>query len=122
MKKVLIIDDDKILLRALSDKFQREGYEVIAAADGNEGLQKITGVDKPDIVLLDIVMPVKDGITMLKEMRAMDFVKDIPVILLTNLSDATNTMQAVQNGVHDYLIKSDWKIDDVVKVVAERIG
>ena len=121
MSKILIVEDEISLANALKDKLEREGYETVIAVNGQEGIDKAVKTH-PDAILLDIIMPVKDGITMLKEMKTIESIKDIPVVLLTNLSDSNTTMQAISNGVHDYLIKSDWKIDDVVKVIAEKVA
>ncbi len=74
------------------------------------------------MILLDIVMPVKDGMSMLGDLKENSQTRDIPVILLSNLSDPEKAIMAMKEGVYDYLVKSDWKIEDVVLKVAERLG
>lgn len=121
MKKILIVEDERPLLKALSEKFNNEGFEVLKAGDGKEGLDMAL-TKEPDIILLDIVMPVMDGISMLKNLRRDNSGKDIPVIILTNLSDAEHTADALENKAYDFLVKSDWKLEDVVKKVKEKLN
>jgi DNA-binding response OmpR family regulator len=119
--KILIVDDEESLSEALRVKFELDGFEVFIAKDGEEGLD-IAMNKKPDIILLDIIMPKMDGLTMLKYLRTSDSGKSIPVIVLSNLSDDEKIAEALATGSHDYLIKSDWKIEDVVKRVKEKLG
>ncbi|MDD3647412.1 MAG: response regulator [Candidatus Dojkabacteria bacterium] len=119
-KTILIVEDDAPILQALVDKFTNEGFDVIQASDGEEGLAKAKE-EKPDVILLDIVMPKMDGISMLKELRASDWGKEMPVFLLTNLSDMDKISESVQIGISGYMIKSDWKLEDVVKKVQEKL-
>jgi len=123
MKKILIVEDEQDLREALTDKLTREGFEVLGAKNGEEGL-KVALAARPDLILLDIVMPVMDGMTMMKKLREEnEWGKNVSVILLTNLSA---TDQIIRGIVEDepayYLVKSDWKIEDVVKKVRERLS
>jgi len=118
---VEIVDDELSLLEVLTDKFSKEGFKVLRAKNGKDGL-KVALTEHPDIILLDIIMPVMDGMTMLKKLREDEWGKDAKVIILTNLSDNEKTAQALADGSNDYLVKSDWKIEDVVKKVEERLG
>ncbi len=115
-KKILIIEDEIALSQVLSDKFVQEGFEVKTGSDGQEGLE-IALAWKPDMILLDIVMPRMDGMTMLHKLRAAPEGKNLPVILLTNLSDTENVYDAMANGVYDFLVKSHWDIDELVHEV-----
>ena len=116
-----IVEDELSLLEVLTDKFSKEGFKVLRAKNGKDGL-KVALTEHPDIILLDIIMPVMDGMTMLKKLREDEWGKDAKVIILTNLSDNEKTAQALADGSNDYLVKSDWKIEDVVKKVEERLG
>src|SRR4030042_2794089 len=113
-KKILIVDDEPALLAALVDKFTRAGFTVLIAENGKEGL-KFAFKNKPDLILLDIIMPIMDGITMLYKLRKDPWGKRVKVILLTNLSDPGKITKALTQSVNGYLVKSDWKIKDVVK-------
>ncbi len=102
------------------DKFKSEGFLVTSAKDGQEGLN-LAITDHPDLILLDIIMPVMDGMTMLSQLRQDPWGKTVPVILLTNLSEAEKVVESLREGVYDYLVKSDWKLEDIVKKVREKL-
>jgi DNA-binding response OmpR family regulator len=119
--KILVIEDEKPLLNALSAKLQMEGFEIIEAENGKDGLKSALR-EKPDLILLDIILPKMDGITVLENLRKDSWGKKAKVIILTNLSDWSNTSKAVNLNVHDYLVKSDWQIKDVVKKVKNKLG
>jgi two-component system, OmpR family, alkaline phosphatase synthesis response regulator PhoP len=118
---ILIVDDEKSLLKALMDKFGKEGFRILTAENGEKGLN-LALEEKPEIILLDIIMPKMDGIAVIKKLRADKRTKDIPVILLTNLFDNDRLVEAARMGVFDYLVKSDWKIEDVVRKVKEKLN
>jgi len=120
-KILLVVEDNQPLREVIKDKFLKEGFEVLEASDGAQGLN-IFSKEKPDIILLDIIMPVMDGITMLKKLRRLEAGKKVPVIVLTNLAEVGITAEALEHGVHDYLIKSDWKLEQVVEKVNEKLG
>lgn len=120
-KKLLIVEDERALSDLLRDKFESEGFEVATAGDGMAGLEKALSW-QPDVMLLDIVMPKMDGLTMLHKLREDSKGKNIQVILLTNLSDTQKVYEAMASGVFDYLVKSNWEIDDLVKEVKAKVS
>ncbi|MEK7588367.1 MAG: response regulator [Patescibacteria group bacterium] len=120
---ILIVEDEVSLRNALCDKFKREGFNVFEAKDGEVGLV-VARKEKPDIILLDIVMPKMDGMSMLKKLRADGpWSKSVPVMLLTNLGadDKEMAKDIVEDELTSYLVKSNWAINDVVKKVKERL-
>lgn len=119
--KILVIDDEKPLVDAIFDKFNREGFEVLTATNGQEGL-KIALDQQPDMILLDIVMPVMDGITMLSKLREDPWGKKAKVILLTDLPDPEKLSGDVLKSVSGYFVKSNWKLVDVAKQVKEKLS
>lgn len=119
-KKILVVEDEIPMLKALRERLEMENLKVIEARDGERGL-KLTISEKPDLILLDIVMPKMDGIAMLKKLNGMEEGKDIPVIILTNLSGYENVVEELNNDTYEYLIKSDWNIGDVVNRVKEKL-
>lgn len=123
-KKILIVEiveDEPSLIEALRNKLNKEGFSVLEARNGKIGLD-LALKERPDLILLDIIMPVMDGLTMLQELRKKDeWGKNVPVIILTNLSDDKKVMEAVKEGSYDYLIKSDWSINEVISKVRERL-
>ncbi|MBU0546257.1 response regulator [Patescibacteria group bacterium] len=119
--KILIVEDELPLLEILSDKFLEANFEVFRAEDGEAGLEEALK-NHPDMILLDILLPKMDGLEMLGKLRDDDWGKNAQVILLTNLSDSEKVAEATKLGTYDYLVKSDWKLDDVVKKVNEKLG
>lgn len=120
-KKLLIIEDDEILLRVLVDKFTNRQVEVLSAKNGERGLE-LALMEHPDMILLDIVMPKMDGLTVLKRLKKDNWGKNVPVIILTNLSDADTVDMAMKLGVYDYLVKIDWTLEDVFAKVENKLG
>ena len=119
--KILIVEDEAVLSTVLADKFIKENFEVVVAKDGKQGLNAALSAH-PDCILVDILMPVMDGIAMLRELRKDAWGKNANVFMLTNLSSAERELDSQTLGAKDYLIKTDWKLKDVVKKVKEKIG
>lgn len=120
-KKILIVDDEIFLARALSDRLVSEGYSVAVAKDGEEGLRKIFA-ESPDLVLLDLVMPKMDGIAMLKALRGDPRGQIVPVIVLSNLNNAQSMDESLASGAQDFLVKVNNTLDDVARVVKKRLA
>ncbi|MBZ9569875.1 response regulator [Patescibacteria group bacterium] len=120
-KTILVIEDDAPTLQALVDTFTSEGFHVLKAKDGKKGLE-LALKEHPDLVLLDIIMPKMDGMTMLKKLREDEWGKDVQVVILTNLSSVEKTAEALKGRVYDYFVKTNWKLEDLVKRVKERLG
>lgn len=119
-RTVLIVEDQFSMAEALSLKLKKE-YEVLVANDGEEGVN-IAFKMHPDLVMLDIMMPKMDGLTAMKKIREDDdWGADVPIIMLTNMSDPGHVAEAAKVGVYDFLVKTDWRLDDVVKFVKEKI-
>lgn len=119
-KIILVVEDEAPLRNALGDKFEREGFSVLKARNGEEGLE-IAMSKHPDLILLDVMMPVMSGMAMFKQLREDVWGKSVKVIMLTNLNDTENVASAMEQGSYDYFVKSDWKIEDVVAKVKERL-
>ncbi len=120
--KILIVEDEEILLTALSEELRQEGFNVVGAKDGVEGVEMAIK-EKPDLILLDLVMPRLDGIGALKQMKDNAEIKDLPVVILTNLSDYDKISDALSLGAMDYLVKANYRLEDLVnkiKTVLER--
>ena len=108
--------------RALKNKLEHAGYTVIAANDGEGAIEALRSATKPDLVLLDLIMPKLDGISVLRQMKADDALRIVPVIILTNLSSGDKVAEAMQLGTFDFLVKANYSLDDVLKKVNERLG
>jgi len=119
--KILYIEDQGALSRALTRAFEKEGIEFLSEKDGEAGLSTALR-EHPDLLLLDILMPNMDGITMLRELRKDPWGKDAKVLILSNLSDAQKEREANELGVVGYIVKSDInasKIIDRARMILE---
>ncbi|HAM88150.1 MAG: Two component, sigma54 specific, transcriptional regulator, Fis family [Candidatus Falkowbacteria bacterium GW2011_GWC2_38_22] len=120
-KTILIAEDEAPMLMALAKKFQDKGFAVIEAIDGQAALDKAME-NKPDIILLDIIMPKMEGIEVMRRIREdKKWGSDVPIVMLTNLSDADNVAEASKYGVYDFLVKTDWRLDDIVDIVKQKL-
>ena len=120
-KTILLVEDDEFLAELYATKLNLEGFEVLLAADGEKGL-KMVKESKPDLVLLDIILPKMDGFEVLANMQQDQTVKNIPVILLTNLSQKDEVKRGLDLGAKDYLIKAHFMPSEVVKKIKQTIG
>jgi len=109
---------DEFLAELYATKLKLEGYEISLAGDGEKGLKMIKE-KKPDLILLDIILPRKDGFEILKAMKADKELKNIPVILLTNLSQKDEVKKGLDLGANDYLIKAHFMPSEVVKKIKQ---
>jgi len=114
--KVLIVDDDAFLSGIYATKLELEGFQVATARDGEEGLRVAVEM-KPDIILLDVLMPKLDGFETLKRLKAEAITKSIPVIMLTNLGQKEDIEQALETGAQDYLIKAHFVPAEAVEKI-----
>src|SRR3989338_5572185 len=122
--KILIVEDEAIISKTYAEELRDQGFLVLIAMNGSVGLE-IAFREKPDIILLDILMPVMDGLTMMGKLREKDFYgKNVPIILLTNMSASEEKiMQAVtKNEPAYYLVKSDWNLSAVMEKIKERLA
>lgn len=113
MKKVLIAEDDKFLASAYRFKLDNAGFEVKIAFDGVETLELLKTF-LPDILILDLVMPKKDGFAVLEEMKADEKIKNIPVLIASNLEQNEDIERGMKMGVVSYIVKSNLSLDDLV--------
>jgi CheY-like chemotaxis protein len=113
MAKVLVVEDDRFLISAYRAKLSKSGYEVHMAGDGEEALEHLK-TEHPDIILLDLVMPRKDGFATLAEIRQIESLKNVPVIVASNLGQKEDIDKAKSLGASDFIIKSDLSMDDLV--------
>lgn len=122
MAKLLLIDDDPLLLRMYQTKFQADGMEVETASDGIDGLAKISSF-QPDLVLLDVMMPKMNGLDVLKKIKENEQTKKIPVVMLTNVSSSdTDEQSGLALGAVAYLVKAHYTPKEVLQKVKEILG
>jgi DNA-binding response OmpR family regulator len=120
-KSVLIVEDEEAMLKALRDKFAKEGFEVMTAANGEDGLA--LGLEKrPDLVMLDILMPKMGGLETARRIREdKRWGSEVPILILTNLNDPESVSEAASYQVFDFLVKTDWSLDDIIRLARERL-
>lgn len=118
---IIIAEDDQLIGQAYQMGLQAAGYAVVWAKDGEEVLQKILE-SKPDLVLLDLRMPKKDGFAVLEEMNTNGLIKTVPVIVTSNMDQKTDIERCQKLGVKDYLVKANSSLDEVVAAIAKQIG
>ncbi len=116
MKKILVVEDEQAYLNLLHDQLVKSGYKVIDAVDGEEGL-KLALAEKPDLILLDIIMPKVDGLKMLKALRADTWGKQVPVFILSNVYESKEISEAMNNTAYRYIVKSDMKLENLLSAI-----
>jgi len=120
--KILIVDDDKFLLNMYSIKFQKEHFDVTTAGDGRDALQKLQGGLVPDAIVLDIVMPIMDGLEVLENMRKLDLAKDATVLILSNQGQSSDIEKAKRLGIDGYIVKATTIPSEVVTEVLRMLA
>lgn len=119
-KKIMIAEDEKFLANEYRVKLEREDFEVSIVNNGEELLEEVEDF-KPDIILLDLVMPVMDGFEALEKLKAKKETKDIPVLIASNLGQPTDLEKSMELGAEDYIIKSNMSLKEIVEKIKELI-
>ena len=121
MTKIAIIEDDIAIVQMYLMKFESEGFDVLTAGDGQQGLELIEK-ESPDIVLLDLMMPVMRGDEMLMKLRAQKWGKDIPVIVLTNMGESEAPDTIKQNNVSGFIVKAHMTPKEVAALIKNKLN
>jgi CheY-like chemotaxis protein len=116
MPKIMLVEDEKILRELMSEELIKWGYQIETAIDGGEGLEKIRQFS-PDLILLDLVMPVKNGYAVLVELRRDPLFKNIPIIVISNSGQIDDLNRAYDLGANDVLIKAEFNPEQVAQKV-----
>ncbi len=115
-KKILIVEDDKFLRELISQKLVKEGYDIVEAVDGEEGVKKVKE-DKPDLVLLDLILPGADGFEVLSRVKSDPLLVPIPIIILSNLGQKDDIEKGLKLGAVDYLIKAHFTPAEIIEKI-----
>jgi len=121
MAKILLVEDDQLIVRLYTKKLTKDGFDVVVANDGNEGMVKVRN-EAPDLILLDLMMPKASGFDMLQELQAAPQLKNVPVVVLTNVSAEADEAKARALGATDYLVKANNPPDVVLERVKELLS
>jgi len=117
-KKILYVEDQSRLRNMLAGLLEKNGFEVFTAADGELGLQ-ILEEKNPDLAILDVVLPKKDGFEILENIRNKKETKDLPVVILTNLEEKYDIERALEYGVRAYLVKANYSLEEIVEKIKD---
>lgn len=120
-KTILIIEDDKFLRELIAKKLSVQGYEIVEAVDGNEGVEKVKEI-KPDLILLDLILPGIDGFEVLKKIKEDPVLSLIPVIILSNLGQKEDIEKGLELGAVDYLIKAHFAPVEIIEKIERVLG
>jgi len=121
MKKILIIEDEEIIYNLLQKKLSNEGYDVKIAKDGQEGSEMLKQ-ERPDLILLDIIMPRKSGFEVMEEVQNDETLKDVPIVIISNSGQPVELDKAKELGARDWLIKTEFDPQEVIEKVKKQIG
>jgi CheY-like chemotaxis protein len=119
--RILLAEDDRILRKAGEATLRKKGYVVISAIDGEDALAKARE-HKPDLILLDVIMPKLQGFDVLASLKGDPDTRDIPVIMLSNLEQESDIRKAVEGGAHGYLVKSNVQLHEIAAKVADALA
>ena len=121
-EKILLIEDEDIMIDLLEKKLSQEGYKVVVAKDGEEGLRKMKEMEsKPDLILLDIIMPKMGGFEVMEEMQKNPQLREIPVIIISNSGQPVELDKAKKLGAKDWLIKTEFDPKEVIEKVKRQL-
>lgn len=121
MKTILVVEDESALQKAMSDVLTQEGFEVVSALDGEAGL-RLAQEKKPNLILLDLILPKMNGFEVLEALKKDATTRSIPVIVLTNLEDMKNIQKAVDLGATTYLVKANYSLEEVLEKVKSTVA
>lgn len=121
MKTILFIEDESVLQKTFGEILSKEDYEMISALDGEIGL-KLAKEKKPNLILLDLILPKLNGFEVLKELKADSRTKEIPVIVLTNLEEIKDVDKAIELGATTYLVKAQYSLEEVVEKIKKALS
>ena len=118
MRSILIIEDESALQKTIGDALSQEGFSILSALDGEAGLRLATE-KRPNVILLDLILPKANGFDVLKSLKEQEATKDIPVVVLTNLESMEDIQKALDLGAMTYLVKSNYTLQEVVEKVKQ---
>lgn len=118
MKTILLIEDESALQKTIGDVLNQEGFSMLSALDGEVGL-RLAIEKRPDVIMLDLILPKANGFDVLKSLKEQEATKDIPVVVLTNLESMEDIQKALDLGAKTYLVKSNYTLEEVVEKVKQ---
>lgn len=117
-KTILFIEDQAHFQKLIGQELEKQGFQVLKALDGETGLKKAFE-NNPDLILLDLILPKKDGFEVLKKLKASEITNNLPIIILTNLEDTPNIKKALDLGATTYLVKANYKLKEIIEKIKQ---
>jgi len=121
MKKILIFEDDKVLVRVYANKLKKAGYNVLFQENGTEALERVKK-EKPDLIISDLIMPEKDGFETLEEIKANEDTKHIPTLIVSNLGQEADRKETKKLGATEHLVKANVSFKEIQKKIKELLS
>lgn len=118
---ILIVEDESSLARVLADELRDQGFTVSTASNGMEGLS-VALTEHPDLIFVDVVMPRMDGLTMIKALRRDVWGRRVGIVILTNVSNASQIDESFDSGVYEYIVKADFELNDIIRIAKEKLA
>ncbi len=112
-KKILLVEDESALQKSLGDTLREDGFEVISALDGETG-ERLAKSEKPDLIILDLILPQKNGLEVFQSLKNDELTRKIPVVVLTNLERIEHVEKALEMGAKTYLIKANYTLKEIL--------
>jgi len=122
MKKILIVEDEEIMLNLLEKKLRDHRYEVSSARDGQAGLRLLKEQDNPDLILMDLIMPKMDGFSVMKEIQKDEELKKIPLIVISNSGQSVELNRIKELGAIDWLVKTEFNPQELLEKIRKQLG
>jgi len=122
MKKILIVEDEEIMINLLEKKLKDHGYEVSLARDGQVGLRLLKEQDSPDLILMDLVMPKMDGYSVMEEIQKDEELKKIPLIVISNSGQPVELNKIRELGAIDWLVKTEFNPQELLEKIKKQLG
>ncbi|MFH1956762.1 MAG: response regulator [Patescibacteria group bacterium] len=119
--KILVIDDDVFFRKIYRDQLTKAGFDFLEATNGVEGIHKIQN-EHPDLILLDLMLPMKNGFEVLKEVKKNPELEKIPIMILSNLGQEQDVKEGMNLGASGYFVKGETKISEIIKIIKEKIS
>ena len=121
MKKILFIEDEAALQKTFGEVLEQEGYKMISAMDGEDGIRLVKS-EKTDLILLDLIMPKLNGFEVLENLKSDKTTEGVPVIVLTNLEGTGDVEKSLELGAMTYLVKANYTLEEVIKKIKQALG
>jgi len=121
MKKILFIEDESALQKTFGEILKQEGYEMTSALDGESGL-RLAKDKKPDLILLDLILPKLHGLEVLKKLKEDPETKEVPIVILTNLEEVGDVEKALELGATTYLVKESYSLEEIIEKIKKTLG